>query len=43
MERLKRGKVPLAQLVQRNGGLLMKRYWDAHHVDRIRCGYVARP
>ena len=42
-ECLKRGKVPLAQLVQRNGGLLMERYRDAYHVDRIRRGYIARP
>ena len=42
-ECLKRGKVPLAQLVQRNGGLLMERHRDAYHVDRIRRGYIVRP
>ena len=35
--------MPLAQLVQRNGGLLMERHRDAYHVDRIRRGYIARP
>ena len=34
--------MPLAQLVQRNGGLLMEWHWDAYHVDRIRRGYILR-
>ena len=34
--------MPLAQLVQRNGGLLMEWHWDAHDVDRIFRGYISR-
>ena len=37
-----RERVPLAQLVQRNGGLLMEWHWDAYNVDRIRRGYISR-
>ena len=34
--------MPLAQLVQRDGGLLMEWHWDAQDVDKIRRGYISR-
>ena len=35
--------MPLAQLVQRNGGLLVEWYWDPHDVDGICWGHVSCP
>ena len=35
--------MPLAQLVQRNGGLLMEWHWDSYYVDGIRRGHIPRP
>ena len=34
--------MPLAQLVQRNGGLLMEWHRDSYYVDKIRRGHIPR-